>query len=269
MPTLSIANGTKTLGTPSSGDTLFVLGGNQYINTNIDQSGLANGLVTVRVFAAFRGQFASAAAPFYSEITTSFINEAEAGDVYYKGKDTTDATPLIQHKGGGHFHFIDGTATIYEVSNGQSTIEDGAIVTTYRQSGGIGSILNAGSATVPTNLYMDAGPSGVGGRCYTERCPTNGYNKAGELTINGTGNMTALVCDGPAAVAKTIIQNVGTITTLTALGHIPDLTRLENLVTITNAEINMSLPGAAALLANPKITFTNTPTRRYSGGEPY
>lgn len=268
MPTITIANGVPTLGgTIASGDTLFVQGGSQYIQTNVDQSGLANGLVLVRVFGGFRGRFGSAATPFYVEITSKFVNEAQAGDIYYKGKDGGDATPLIQHLGDSHFHFIDGTGTAAHASAGQFTVEDGAVVVSMYVAGGIVNILNAGSATVPTLLEMEAGPNGVGGLCYTERSPTTATNKAGNLTLNGTGAITTLNCEGPASNSRTIIQNTGTITAANLLGHIPDLSTLENIVTITDTTINMSLPGAGDFLANPKLTFTNTPTRRFSSGE--
>jgi hypothetical protein len=254
MADIPIIAGANSLGSLSSGDSVYILGGSATIDTNLDQSALANGLVIVEVGKAYTGQFGSAAAPFYSEITERLVYAAGAGSIYYKGKDGGDATPLVQCIGGGYFGFIDGTATRFEVLSGQASIGALSIATNIRIAGG-STMIHDDSSTDPTLLHLLPGPNGSGGTCETKRGGTTIINDGGQLTIDAGSNViTTLDCTGAAGVARTVLRKSGTITSLNALGHVPDVSQLADPLTITNVNINMSLPGAQALLSHPLIT---------------
>lgn len=265
MANVFVSEGSSTVGSPSAGDSLFVLSGAAPITTNVDQSAID--LVKVEVSAAYGGQFGTEGNPFYAEVTSSIWYGALAGDMYYRGKDTTDATPQIYVAGNGHFHFVtDGTATRFDVASGFATIAGPCIVVTLTIAGGETRLLDD-TSTDPTLVQLLPNGSGRGGKLYSERGGTAFTNKAGDLTIKaGTNTIGTLNCDGPASIAKTVLQECGTITTLKALGHIPDTRALTRPLTITNTEINMSLPGAQAFLDHPLITFSNAATRAVTDG---
>lgn len=266
MPDIPISEGVSTLASLSDGDNLYILGGGAAITTSVDKSGFTTGVVVCEVGRAYTGQFATAASPFYAEITERLVYAAAAGAMYWRGKDSGDATPLVQVIGGGHFYFVDGTATRLEAVSGQVTVAAGAIGTNIRLAGGAVTILDD-SSTDPTLLHLMAGPGGQGATCYTERGGTTFTNDAGSLSIvAGSNAITTLNCYGSSAMARTLLRQSGTITTLNAIGHIPDTTQLTSPLTITNTNVNMSLPGAQALLQNPLINFTNTPTEYITDG---
>jgi hypothetical protein len=269
MATVVVQPGTTSYGTLASADSLYILGGGQTITTGSDQSALANGLVAVELPKAFVGQASTSGAPLYVEVTGYIWYGAGGGDLYYKGKDTTDATPIAYAVGGGHFHFVDdGTITNFHLSNGTATISGPCIVTNLYVFGGTGTLLDD-TSTDPTILLMGAGPSGVGGSLTTERGFTTGTVNAGSLTIDAdTNTITTLNCNGSYQNSKTVIKECGTITTANLYGHIPDTTNMSRPLTITNTNINVTLPNAQAFLDNPLITFTNTPARFGSDGRP-
>jgi hypothetical protein len=268
MASVTVTEGATTLGTPASGDSLFILGGNATITTNVDQSALAAGLVREEISRAYTGQYASAGAPHKVQISTARVYMAISGDMYYQAAGNGGNTAaLIQVIAGGHFHFVaGGTATRFEVIAGQATISAPCVVTSLRIAGGSTTLLDD-SSTDPTLIELMAGPAGTGGTCYTERGGTTFTNGCGTLTIKAASNtLTTLNCQGSPLTAKTVLVTSGTITTVNATGHIPDTTQLVQPVTITNTPINMGLPGAQAFLDHPLITFTNTPTRYITDG---
>lgn len=267
MAAVFIIDGATTVGAPNSGDSLYVIGGNATITTAVDQSALANGLVAVEVPFAYSGQFGTAANPFYTEVTSYIWYGAVSGSFFYKGKDTTDATPTAYFTGGGTFNFVsDGTITTGNLLSGTLNCAGPCILTNLYVAGGTGIILDD-TSTDPTLLRMVGGPSGTGGTVYTERGGTTFTIECGKITIAaGSNTITTLNCTGPRSVTETILKESGTITTINALGHIPDTRQLSRPVTITNTNINVSLPGAQAFLDHPLITFTNTPTRFITDG---
>lgn len=262
MADVPIAHGANSLGTPSSGDSIYILGGNTSIDTAVDQSALAAGLVNFEVSRAYTAHIGSSGNPVYVEITGRLIYAAQSGSMYYRGKDAGDATVLIQIHTGGEFHAVtDGTATRFEMGSGVAKIYGPFIATNIRMGGGYLTILDD-TSTDPTLIHMMSG-----GTVFTERGMTTGTVDQGTLIIEaGTNAITTLNCSGPPQVARTILTESGTITTLNATGHIPDTTKLTNPMTITNTTINMTLPGAAAFLQNPLITFTNAATEYISDG---
>ena len=262
MSDLIVGDAAASIGSPSSDDNLYFEGGNTPIITNVDQSALANGLATIIAMAARTGDIGTAAAPLYTECSVKLICKMMAGTFYFRCKDTTDATPLIQIGGAGNFQFVTGgTATRFEIMSASAQIAGGCLATNVRASGGNLYIVNTGSSTAQTVLHLMAGPSG-GASVLTERGITTGTVEAGTLRIDNDGTaITTLNLTGSAQVAKTIIEDSGTITTLNVYGHVPDMTRLSRPITITNTNINMSLPGSFDFLANPMITFTNAATK--------
>lgn len=262
MADVPIAHGANSLGTPNSGDSIQILGGNTNIDTNVDQSALANGLVNFEVSRAYTGIVASSGNPVYVEITGSLIYAAQSGQMYYRGKDAGDASAVIQVHSGGEFHFVtDGTATRFEVGAGIVKIYGPCIVTNLRTGGGYTSLLDD-TSTDPTLIHLMSG-----GTVYTERGATTMTNDMGTLLIEaGSNAITTLNCNGSPSVARTSLTESGTITTLNCNGHVPDTSKLTQAVTITNTNINMALPGAQAFLDNPRITFTNAATRYISDG---
>lgn len=263
MANVFIAEGAESVGAPNSGDSLFALGGGATINTNLDQSALAAGLVRVEVSKAYTGQFGSAGAPFKTKITTAIVYAAAAGDMYYRAQGQTspgdDTAALIYHIGGGHFHFVTGgTATRYEQLSGIGSIAAPCVVTNFRMAGGQCTIFDD-SSTDPTVCEVYAG------QLTTERGGTTLSNHDGTMVIDAaTNTITTLNCLG--RTGNTILKESGTITTLNATGHIPDVSQLTRPVTVTDTNINMSLPGAQAFLDHPLITFSNSPQRRITDG---
>lgn len=262
MADVLVQPGSDTVGAPNSGDNLYILGGNEPIDTAVDQSALANGLAIVEVSRAYTGTVGSAGSPFYTEITTRLVYASQSGAMYYRGKDAGDATPLIQINGGGEFHAVtDGTATRFEVANGVAKIYGPFIATNVRTGGGYTTILDD-TSTDPTLIHLMSG-----GTVYTERGMTTGTVDVGLLIIEaGTNAITTLNCNGSPSVSRTQLIESGTITTINCNGHVPDCSKLTQPLTITNTGINMTLPGAQAFLDHPLITFTNTPTRYVSDG---
>lgn len=269
MPTnVTIAEGSKTVGAPVSGDSLFLQGGSAIINTAVDQSGLANGLVAVEVPFAYNGSFGTSAAPFYCEVTSYIWYGAAGGDMYYEGKDGADATPKAYIYGGGHFHFVtDGTITAFHIGGGATaTVSAPCIVTSYYIAAATVTILDS-TSTDPTLLRIMCDENGLGGHVTTERGGTTFTNEGGKLIIDaGTNTITTLNCTGPHTIASTKMKSSGTITAVNATGHVPDTSNLALPVTITDTTINMALPGANAFLDNPLITFTNAPLRLVTDG---
>lgn len=262
MATATIIRGATAVGSPSSGDSLFVLGGNAAIVTDVNQSGLADGLVVVEVSREYFGEFATAANPFYVEVTSRLFYLASGGNMYYRGKDATDATPLILVAGGGHFHAVtDGTATRFEVHSGEATISGPFIATTLRASGGRIQLLDD-TSTDPTLIHL---VRGHGARLKTERGATTMTLEWGEAVIDAGSNTIGTI---NALGADIRLLSSGTITTANLHSSIIDLSRLTAPITITNTNINMALPGAQAFLDHPLITFTNAATRYCGDGRP-
>lgn len=254
-----VADGSKTLGTVAAGDSVFILAGNATVDTNIDQSGLlVSGIAINEISRAFTGQIGTAAAPMKAEIDTRLVYMAQSGDMYYQAAGAANTCALLQVIGGGTFHFVaGGTCTLAEILSGGLLVTASAVVTTLNAAGGSVNITGSGTGTTTINMW--GGPTGTGPNVRTERAGTTTTNKAGTLTIDaGTAAITTLNCDGPVSQSKTILKESGTVTTLNALGHIPDTSMLIRALTVTTCNINMSLPGAASFLQHPLITFGTT-----------
>lgn len=265
MATVYVANGSKTMGSPSAGDNLIILEGNAVIDTNINQSSLgAGGIAREEVSRAFTGQIGTAAAPHRAEISTVLVYMAQAGDMYYYPNGNANTCANLQVNAGGTFHLVTGgTCTLAQIGSGALQATAGAVITTLKASGGSVTITDTATTGI-TTLDMWPGPSGTGPSVYTNRGGTTFTNKGGTLTIDASTNaITTLNCSGPG---KTILKESGTITTINVEGHVPDTSALVRALTITNTNINMTLPGAQAFLDHPLITFTNTPTRYISDG---
>lgn len=259
-----ITDGSKTLASVADNDNLYIGPSAGAVTTSVNMSSFTTGLPIVEISSFL--DVGTATAPLYVEITTRLVNAMRSGTLYYQGKDTTDATPLARFIGQGRTVFIDGTITSWEQLSGSSEIAEGAIVTNLYSAGGSGSLLGK-AGTSPTLFRLIGGPSGLS-QWYVQRGATTMTNEAGKLTIDSTTNaITTLNCLGSYAMGcSTDIWECGTITTANVYGHVPDVSKMVQPLTITNTNINMGLPGASEFLNHPLITFTNTPTRYISDG---
>lgn len=258
MADFYIVEGSADVGTPGDGDNVFLLGGSGVITTNLDKSALTNGFAIFEIARPFTGTYGSAANPMYVEVTTRLVYAARAGAMFYRGKDSGDATPLIQVNTGGKFEFVDGTATRFEVAAGFAQVDATAIATNIRIGGGGSLSLLDDSSTDPTLLHIMGS-----GTAITERGGTTFTNDGGNLTIDAGANaITTLNC---RAHGKTILTESGTITTCNCDGHVPDTSALIRPLTISATNINMLLPNAQAFLDHPLITHSSV-TRYVSDG---
>jgi hypothetical protein len=259
-----ITDGSKTLASVTDGDNLFIGPSAGAITTSVNMSSFSTGCPIVEI-ASFL-DVGTATAPLYVEVTTRLVNASRSGTLYYQGKDTTDATPLARLIGTGRTVFIDGTITSWEQLSGQSEIAESAIVTNLYSAGGTGSLLGK-AGTSPTLIRLVGGPS-TPSSWVIQRGATTLTVEAGSAVIDSSTNaITTMNCLGSQAHGCSVkILECGTITTLNAFGHIPDVSSLVQPLTITNTNINMSLAGASELLNHPLLTFTNTPTKYVTEG---
>lgn len=259
MADQKIARGATTLGAPNTGDNVYILGGSATITGNVDWSGVAE-ILTFRVSSDFNGQMGSVSAPLKAKITTKLVYVASGGDMYYVADGSgADTCALMQVLGGGHLHFMTtGTATRAEVRSGELSVATACAVTALRMSGGRVNFYDD-SSTDPTTVEV------FGGYLYMERGATTITHTAGTTKLQaGTNNITTVNLYGPGCQ----FVDFGTITTLNAMGGIPNASMLSSPVTITNTNINMAIPGAQAFLDNSNVTFSNAPVRFiHDGGE--
>lgn len=262
MAAVIIGDATNDTGTPADGSDLYFEGGNTAITQNVTLD--ANTYPIIEVSRARTGDIATSGTPFRVEAcSTRLVYNAMAGTFYFQC-DTTAA--LIQCLGAGQFQFVaSGTATRFEVLNGSATIAGACVATNVRVAGGSTYIINTGASTAQTLLHLMSGPSG-GGQVWTQRGATTMTNESGTLNVDNEGTaVTNLLCTGHHQVAKTILEDIGTITAGTFTGHIPDVSRLARPLTITAETINMSLPNAQAFLDHPLITHSSV-TRLITDG---
>lgn len=260
-----VAEGSTTITAPGVGENVYFLGGNAAVVTGVDLSGVAD-IARIEVSRAFTGSIGTSGNPLYCEVASALIYAAQSGSMYYRAKDGAgEHAVLVRVCGGGHFHAVtDGTFDKFEILSGTATIEGPIIATTISTAGGSLTILDD-TSTDPTTLQLLSG-----GSVYTERGGTTFTVMAGTLAVEaGTNTVTTFNCYGPPTNARTYLTECGTITTLNAYGHIPDTTKMVRPLTITNTNINMSLPGAQAFLDNPLITFTNAATRFITDGRTF
>jgi hypothetical protein len=261
MASVTVARGAQTVGSPASADSLYFLGGNATITTNVDQSGLANGLVDVLVSREFIGQIATAAAPFKSQITGRIEYRASGGDMYYQADGNAAETCVAIHvlaSNSAHFHLVGaGTTTSFHLGAGVVTCEAAATVTSWYIAGGTATILDA-TSTDPTLIEM------TGGELKTERGFTTGRFLGGITTIDAGSNTITTLETGEGATVR-LVQS-GTITQVTSRGGRIDTSSLSSPVTITDCTVWGDEPWVSDFLDNRLITFTNTPVRRISNG---
>jgi len=250
-----IAAGSTTLGTVTIGDDIKVLGGSAEIATNTDQSSLTD-ILSVEVPASFNGSFGTVTAPFKAQVTSFFEYAATGGNAYFVSEDDTGAetsAKLIMPKGtGGHFHFNEmGMITSAEIASGSFTVAAACVVTNLYCGQGATVRLFDSASTDPTlvqmaggNLYLDRGATTLtvsqGSNCWIQGVNVNAIG-----TLNCLGGNVWLI-------------ESGTITTANVWnGPVPNCSRLGRPLTISNTNINMSLPGAEDFLNHPLITHSS------------
>jgi len=248
-----IAAGSTTLGTVTTGDDIYVLGGSAAMVTAMDQSALAS-ILSVDIGNEFNGSFGTSTAPFKAELTGTFWYNAGGGNAYWvsesAGADPDESAKLIiPRTASGHMHFDGGTITSAEVSAGQFTIATGAIVTNLYCSAGVVRFYDSASTdpTIIQNsgiLYLDRG------------CTTLTHFGNGQTWIQGVNANAITTCNVYSSGCH--IVESGTITTLNCWGGIPSVAKLQRPLTISNTNINMSLAGAESFLQNPLLTHSST-----------
>lgn len=247
-----IIPGQTDLGTIGNDDSIFVKGGSAIIDGDVDNSGLDN-VAVVDIGAHFNGQFGTKDAPFKAKIGTRFDYKASGGDAHFASLGAiTNVTSHVLIRGSGHFNFIEaGTITQGDIRSGGFTIADACTVTGLRSAGGLTRYKGkAGSAA--TKVLV------VGGSLEMERGATLLTHTFGSTIINAATNAFAeIVVNGPGLQ----IIDCGTITYLQILSAMPDFSRFNKPVEITDCDINMSLNGAQEFLNNPLFDFSNTPFR--------
>lgn len=265
MATQTINTGTTTFGAASAGDSFYIRRGGQSITGNADYSGV-NTSVLAEISSGFTGQIGTSADPWKTAFSSYLWYGARAGDLYFESNALdTETTALIRHTGLGHLHVQGATAVVTRLDTaGTTTVANGVTVTTA-YCGGYGvpvTFLDTGTGPTITTLYVN-GSSVISERPHTTINAGTGSlvlraDSAHGLNAHGTINIYG--------GCKVTILDSGTITTLLALGSVPDVSMMTQTLTITNTTINMNLPGAQAFLDNPQVTFTNAATRIFSDG---
>jgi len=254
-----IAAGSTTLGTVGAGDDIYILGGSAEMVTNMDQKALLD-IASVDIGKEFNGSYGTSAAPFKALLTGTFWYNPSGGQAHWHSigsfADPLGAASLklIMPSGSSGAMYFGGVAsgaiTSAEIAGGSLIVDTLGVITSLYigQSGSVR--LYDSASTFPTliqqtggELYLDRGATTInhsGGSCWVQGVAANAITT---LTING-GGMVHLV-------------ESGTITTLNAWGHIPNCRKLIRPLTITNTNINLSLPGAEDFLNNPLITHSS------------
>lgn len=257
--------GSTTFGAANGGDTFYILDGGSVISGNLDYSGV-NTCVTCEVAKGFTGDIGTSANSFLTAFSTRLVYAAGGGNMYFDSNALdTETTALIQCIGNGHFHFVGGStgiATRFEAIGGMVTVSNGPTLTTARFGGNVSAnLLDTGSGTTIVTLDV------VGGSVYSQRPHTTINALRGALVLDADSangvNAHGTVNAYGAAVT---VNDSGTITTLNWYAGMVDAAKLTRPLTITNSTVNMSLAGAATLLNNPMITFTNPTTKIYTDG---
>lgn len=256
--------GTTTFGAANGGDTFYILDGGMVISGNLDYSGV-NTCVVCEVAKGFTGDIGTSANSFLTAFSTRLVYGAGGGNMYFDSNALdTETTALIQCIGNGHFHFVGGStgiATRFEAIGGMVTVSNGPTLTTARFGGNVqASLLDTGSGTSIVTLDV------TGGSVYSERPHTTINAHRGILVLNadqanGVNAHTTINVNGAAVT----INDSGTIGTLNWNAGTVDAAKLTRPLTISASTINMSLPGAAALLNHPLITFSSN-TKIYTDG---
>jgi len=255
MAIQTISSGATTLGAPSGGDSIILLGGSGILVTNMDWSA-TSGVASVEINSTFNGSFGTTGAPFIAECTGTFWYGASGGDSFWEsrgtGVDPDVSIKLIMPRGSqGSMNLVtSGTWTDVMCAGGVLNINTGPIVTNlYLASNSVCRFLDSGD-TDPTLI------ENLGGSLILDRGATTLNHHAGSSVIQGVAAnaITTLNCFGSGVQ----IVDSGTITTANCLSAIPDASRLSRALTISNTNINMTLPGAEDFLNHGLITHSST-----------
>lgn len=256
MANIYVNRGADTIPATGTGDTLIFLGGNASVVNGLDLSGID--VANVIVSSDFNAQIGTEGCPLKARVTTKINYGPQGGDLYFQSMGSGGAvSTLLYVFGEGHFHFGNsGTLTRAEIASGQLTIDLPCVGTNVRLAGGILELRGV-AGTGPTLL------KNMGGYCYTERGGTTLEHGGGTTKVQaGTNTIGTFTIDGPGVE----LVECGTITQLNLYGGVPDMRKLARRLTITNCNINMTLPGAQAFLDHEALTFTNTPVRMFTDG---
>jgi hypothetical protein len=260
MADIKVNRGVITIPAVAAADNVYFLGGSAFVSANLDHSGIAN-IAILEVNREFSGMVGSSSGSLKARVTTRLVYDANAGDLWFESNGSAaEDSALVQLTGGGHLHVTGaGTVTRLEVSNGQCTIATSAVITNLRVAGG-NTLVYDDTSTDPTLVEVFAGS------VLLERGATTLRHVGGQTIVkhNTTGPNVFTTVDVYGPGLKLV--GCGTITTLNAMGGIPDVSELDQPLTITNTNINMTLRGAKELLNHPKITFTNAATKFFHEG---
>lgn len=266
MATQIIKAGTTSLGAANAGDSFYIQEGGQGISGNVDYSAV-NTSVTGLVAKGFSGSIGTSANPWITSFSTRLVYGG-SGHLYFKGHAAdTDVSALVQCTGTGYFHFLtQGTATRFEAISGTQYVANGVTLTTARFGGTASATINdTGTGAAVTTLEVYRGAS-----VYSQRPHTTINLYGGTLTLDAddAGDVNAHTTVNVVG-GTLILKDSGTITTINYIDGVIQAARLTRILTITNTNINMTLPGAQSFLdmaTNGLIVFTNTPTRLMTDG---
>lgn len=229
---VSLANANWDTGTGFAEDaTLVIASGSQTITTQLDNSGVTNGIDTLDVLPGFTGRiggagFGSLKLRATSGVTNRVVYNAGGGSLYLQaaGSGTNEITTFWMSSLGSCY-LTGGTFTNTVLGQGSLSVDSTTVLTTANLDGGSAVIQSNGTAI--TTLTVS------GGSHVLKRGGTtiNVYGR-GRLTIDcSTVAITTL--NILSSEAEVVLLSSGTITTCNNWGRLI-ASKLTRAITITN-----------------------------------
>jgi hypothetical protein len=250
-----VAANTITVPALSAGDALFVQAGSQPVTGNIDHTAIDR-LLSIETAKNFMGSIGTGAAPFKGACS-GYLAHMGSGEFYWESNSTggAETTAIAYMWGSGKLHCVGAAAAVTRLEgiHGRIHVENSVTVTTLRIGGHCKAEVRdsgSGPAVVTTDL--------LGGDLYSQRPHTTINAHRGAITLDqddtGAANAHGTINVNGASL---VLRDSGTVTQFNWYAGTVDASQLQRPVIFTNSIINMSLPGAQALLQNPLITFSS------------
>lgn len=239
--------------------------GNQIIDVNTNNSTI--NMSRIVVGPGFTGVFGTIAAPIIAEVSdvtptditkAAFYYRALRGKCAYKpGDGDTKLCDLYHQDGDTLVQLLGGKTLVYELMRGTLEADTAATIAKLIQDGGSSHLKDSGSASASTDIIIN------GGNCRFERQSSLIDVSSGALILEAKANTQGTV--KVTGNGQLDLNESGTIADLIVTGGIlvPNISRP---LVITNATLDMSIPGVRELwmLKDILVTFSNEPT--WQGG---
>jgi hypothetical protein len=155
-----VAAGTAGSGIASGDNTYIIPDGSLPIVSNMDFSGLAEGIAGFQIGAGRTGDIGTATTPLKIDVdnssTSTFLNRGSQGTLYYQAAGDDNLCQVFKQAGTGRTTFVGGTITTLQQSLGHFEATESAVVTNISNYGG--GMLIRYNSTALTSLNIHDGP---------------------------------------------------------------------------------------------------------------